>query len=103
MSKLVFDEMRRGRLSRDEAKAILVAVALRHAAKLELVATVDRAREAPEPMSSERADRVSGAVYRLLAERRRTADGPIDTEWLRSCGLDPSFEIHPTLTVWGGQ
>ncbi|WP_311925023.1 site-specific integrase [Microvirga sp. 3-52] len=90
MSELVFDEMRRGRLSQDEAKAILVAVALRHAAKLELVATVDRAREAPEPMSSERADRVNGAVYRLLAERGRTADGPIDAEWLRSCGLDPS-------------
>jgi integrase len=90
MSEVVFDEMRRGRLTADEARAILVAVARRHAAKLELVATADRALDAPEPMSGEHADRISGAVYRLLAERGRSADAPVDSDWLRSCGLDPS-------------
>ncbi len=90
MSEVVFDEMRRGRLTSDEARAILVAVARRHAAKLELVATADRALDTPEPMSGEHADRISGAVYRLLAERGRVADGPLDADWLRSCGLDPS-------------
>jgi hypothetical protein len=76
MSEVVFHEMRRGRLNQDEARAILVSVARRHAAKLELVATVDRAREAPEPKSGELADWINGAVYRLSAERGRTADGP---------------------------
>lgn len=47
MSEVVFDEMRRGRLNSDEARAILVTVARCHAAKLELVATVDRALDAP--------------------------------------------------------
>jgi hypothetical protein len=69
MSEVVFHEMRRGRLTPDDARAILVTVARRHAAKLELVATVDRTLETPEPMSGEHADRISGVVYRLLAER----------------------------------
>ena len=90
MSEVVFDEMRRGRLNQDEARAILVAVARRHAAKLELIATVDRALDAPGPMSRERADRINGAVYRLLAERGRAAEAPVDAGWLRSCGLDPN-------------
>ncbi|MEZ0171854.1 hypothetical protein [Microvirga sp. TS319] len=90
ISEVVFDEMRRGRLTPDEARAILVTVARRHAAKLELVATVDRTLETPEPMSGEHADRISGAVYRLLAERGRGTDAPVDSEWMRSCGLDPS-------------
>jgi hypothetical protein len=41
-------------------------------------------------MSGENADRISGAVYRLLAERGRNADAPVDSDWLRSCGLGPS-------------
>ncbi len=90
MSEVVFDEMRRGRLNQDEARAILVAVARRHAAKLELIATVDRALDAPGPMSRERADRINGAVYRLLAERGWAAEAPVDAGWLRSCGLDPN-------------
>jgi integrase len=90
ISEVVFEELRRGRLTQDEAKAIFIAVARRHAAKLELVATLDRTLEAAEPMSGERADRISGAVYRLLAERGRAAAVPVHADWLRSCGLDPS-------------
>jgi len=90
MSEVVFDEMQRGRLAPDEARAILITVARRHAAMLELVATVDRTLKTPEPMSGEHVDRISGAVYRLLAERGRVAAGPLDPDWLRSCGLDPS-------------
>jgi hypothetical protein len=41
-------------------------------------------------MSGEHADRISGAVYRLFAERGRGTDAPVDSEWMRSCGLDPS-------------
>ncbi len=40
----MFDETRRGRLTQDEARAILVAVGRRYAAKLARVATVDRIR-----------------------------------------------------------
>jgi hypothetical protein len=90
MSEVVFDEMRRGRLTPDEARAILVTVARRHATKRELVATVDRALETPEPIAGEHADLISGAVYRPLAECGRVADGHIGANWRRSCGLDPS-------------
>jgi hypothetical protein len=54
MSEELFDEMRRSRLSPDEVKAILVAVARRHSEKLEFAATVDRSLSRTEPMSGQR-------------------------------------------------
>lgn len=102
-SEQVAEDIRRGRLTPDEAKAILVAVARSHADKLALAADADRVRAAHEPMSGERADRIVGAVYRLLAERGRSAslseeDGP----FLVSCGLDPrdARQVATTLETF---
>jgi len=44
MSEVVFDKTRRGRLTQDEARAILVAVGRRYAVKLVRVTTADRIR-----------------------------------------------------------
>ncbi len=90
VSDTLFDEARRGHLTTDELQRILVAVARRQAKKLELLAVVDRANPVADPMSGERADRINGAVYRLLAERDRAAALPQDPAFLRGCGLDPS-------------
>jgi hypothetical protein len=43
VSDTLFDDMRRGHLTTEELKQILVAVARKHAKKLELIATVERA------------------------------------------------------------
>ena len=73
MSEELFEEVRRGRLTPADVKAILIGVARKHAKKLDLHAAVDRQRSRPEPMSGERADRIAGAIFRLLAERGGSA------------------------------
>ncbi|HEV2560240.1 MAG TPA: site-specific integrase [Microvirga sp.] len=99
----VSEEVRRGQLTPDEAKAILLAVARRQLQHLDRHAALDRQRPEPEPMSGERADRIVGAVYRLLAERGRTAAlAPQDAPFLASCGLaaDETDQVAATLNVF---
>ncbi len=102
MSETVLEEARRGRLTPSEAQAIMLAVALEQIETLKRAAIADRALNRPEPMSGERADRILGAAYRLLAERgggARLAED--ETEFLRSCHLPPSenFQVATMLEV----
>ena len=103
MSEELFEEVRRGRLTPADVKAILIGVARKHAKKLDLHAAVDRQRSRPEPMSGERADRIAGAIFRLLAERGRSA-GLEDTDqpFLAACGLVPeeARQVRTTLSVF---
>ncbi|WP_439924946.1 DUF6538 domain-containing protein [Nitrobacter sp. JJSN] len=102
MSEELFEQAKRALLRPDEVKAILVSVAKRHAQKLELHVIADRARPHPEPMSGERADRIVGAVYHLLAERGRAAElsGP-DDSLLQECRVPPAdaAQVEMTLAV----
>jgi hypothetical protein len=102
MSEELFDEVRRGRLSPDEVKAILVAVARRHAEKLEVTAVVERSFSEAGAMSGRRADQINGAIYRLLAEQGRDASLADDGDLLRACGLDPdeAFQVRTTLEFY---
>ena len=106
MSEILSEAVRLRRLTPEEAKSVLVAVARRHMAKLDFHAAFDRQRSRPEPMSGERADRVVGAAYRVLAERGRAAGlGENDGAFLTACGLDPSetLQINTLLSVWREQ
>ncbi len=106
VSEQVFEQVRDNRLTPAQAKAIVVGVARVHMAKLDLHAAFDRQRQQSEPMSGERADRIVGAVYRLLAERGRAAaldDG--DGGFLAGCGLGPdeALQVNATLAVLRAQ
>ena len=102
MSEELFEQAKRALLRPDEVKAILVSVAKHHAQKLELHVIADRARPQPEPMGGERADRIVGAVYHLLAERGRAAElsGP-DDSLLQECRVPPTdaAQVEMTLAV----
>ena len=102
MSQDLFEQIKRGHLTPDETKAILVAVARQHAVRLAQCAVDARGAsdgaliKVLERISGEKntlpvgenTDRIVGAMYRLLSERGRDAeltdqDGP----FLESCGL----------------
>lgn len=103
ISETLSEEVRQRRLTPEEAKAVLVAVARRQVDRLERNALVDRQLDRPEPMSGECADRMVGAAYRLLAERGRAAElKEGDEAFLASCGLGPdeTFQLNTILAYW---
>ena len=102
MSEQLFEEIRLANLSPEAARAILTAAALEQSDLLARAATADRARSEPEPMSGARADRVVGAVYKLLAERGTSAQLDADSAaFLARCGLPAAeaFQVQATLDV----
>jgi integrase len=100
MSERILDDVARGELSPEEARAIMLAVAADQIATLKRAALADRSRSQPEPMSGARADRVLGAAYRLLAERGRAATlGSQDENFLRACGLAPSETLQVQMML----
>lgn len=102
MSEQLFEEIRLARLSPEAAREILIAAALEQSDLLARAATADRARSEPEPMSGARADRVVGAVYKLLAERGTSAQLDADSAaFLARCGLpaEEAFQVQATLEV----
>lgn len=106
MSEQLFEEIRLAHLSPDAARAILIAAALEQSDLLARAATADRALSEPEPMSGARADRVVGAVYKLLAERGTSARLDADSAaFLARCGLptEEAFQVQTTLDVFRRQ
>ena len=89
MSEELFAQVRRGHLTADEVKSILIAVAKDHADDLALGVLDAQASPAGGWLApGERTDRIVGAMFRLLSERGRDSelnneDGP----FLESCGL----------------
>ena len=75
-------------ISADDAKKILVKVALKHSAKLDAVAANEIAYGA-DVESSRRADVATGWAYRLLAAQGRNARiGEQEVREMRSAGID---------------